>query len=424
MKPIRIGTCALVVFAVLAHGGVEPLARAVFETGTGILLVLWSVRFLNGRRSTVFVPALLLPLLAFTFYVLIQWAFGLSASSYATRTELQLLLSCVILVFLVGQAFRSFEDWKNFVWFLMLFSFAVALFGILQQLTFNGKLYWFRELRYGGMPFGPYVNRNHFAAFAELTVPAALVPLVLGKVRRERLFLVIVLAVVPIAALLFSGSRGGIISFAVELMVLAVWVFLRRAARRQALVGAAALALGLLLVSWLGAGQIVKRFSTTQASEVTSSKRAAMARDTFHIFRDHLLLGTGLGTIQLVYPPYETLYDGRVVNHSHNDYLEVLAETGLIGGVFCAWFLVLLWQSAYRNLVLAPVGRGTAFQLAGLLGAVGFLAHSFVDFSLHIPANAALFLLMSVLSTTEFSAAPAGAPRHHREPVSVAENAD
>ena len=50
-----------------------------------------------------------------------------------------------------------------------------AVFGILQQVTFNGKLYWFREMRYGGIPFGPYVNRNHFAGFVELIIPVALV---------------------------------------------------------------------------------------------------------------------------------------------------------------------------------------------------------------------------------------------------------
>ena len=68
----------------------------------------------------------------------------------------------------------------------MIFGFLVADFGILQHLTFNGKLYWFREMHYGGIPFGPYVNRNHFAGFAELFIPVALVPLMLGKVRRER----------------------------------------------------------------------------------------------------------------------------------------------------------------------------------------------------------------------------------------------
>ena len=70
------------------------------------------------------------------------------------------------------------------------------------------------------IPFGPYVNRNHFAGFAELVTPIALVPLVLGRVRRERLFLVSLFAFVPIIALVLAASRGGLVSFAVEMALL------------------------------------------------------------------------------------------------------------------------------------------------------------------------------------------------------------
>src|SRR5208283_5324230 len=124
------------------------------------------------------------------------------------------------LFFLCVQSYRTRAHWRGFVWFLLLLGFAVSLFAILQHFTFNGKLYWVREMRYGGTPFGPYVNRNHFAGFAELLIPLALVPLVLGKVRRQRLVLVGLFAVVPIMALLLSASRGGIVSFCVELVLL------------------------------------------------------------------------------------------------------------------------------------------------------------------------------------------------------------
>jgi len=111
--------------------------------------------------------------------------------------------------------------------------------------------------------------------------------------------------------------------------------------------------------------------------------------------------GHGLGTLQLVYPPYESLYDGKIVNHTHNDYLEVLAETGLLGGICCAWFLgVLLVQSLER---LRPFNNSfsEALQLSGFLACSGFLVHSLVDFNLHIPANALLFFLMAHLATAE-----------------------
>src|SRR5260370_41103792 len=120
------------------------------------------------------------------------------------------------------------NHWRGLLWFLMSLGFFVSVFGILQHLTFNGKLYWFRVMRYGGFPFAPSVNRNHFAGFAELLIPVALVPLVLGKVRRERWFAVGLLALLPLGALFLSASRGGIISLAAGLGLLTLLLVLRR----------------------------------------------------------------------------------------------------------------------------------------------------------------------------------------------------
>jgi O-antigen ligase len=419
MKFIRIGICALVVFGVASHGAVEDWARAVLEIGAALLFFAWAVRAYLTEEHQLVVSPLLLPLVALLLLVFGQWVFHRTASSYGTRLELQLLLADILLLFLASQAFRTLEDWRSFVWFVMSFGFFVALFGILQHLTFNGKLYWFREMHFGGIPFGPYVNRNHFAGFTELVIPVSLVPLVLGKVRRERWFLVSLFAVVPIGALVLSASRGGIISFSVELGVLFLWLVLRRTVGKHLLSGGAVLLLAFLMVSWLGVQQLVERFSSLQSLEVTVGKRASMRADTWRIFLDHLWTGTGLGTLQLVFPAYETLYDGKIVNHTHNDYLEGLAETGLVGGLCCVWFLgVLLFDSLRR--LSQPIGAfASTMQLSGLVACLGFLTHSLVDFNLHIPANALLFFLMANLATTEIRQATSQVPhsgnaRHRR----------
>src|SRR6266436_842534 len=374
MKFIRIGLCALVVFGVLSHGAVEDWARAVLEIGAALLFIAWAVRaYLTEEQQLVLSP-LLLPLVALSLIVLGQWLFHRTASSYSTRMEFQLLLADILLLFLASQAFRTLEDWRGFVWF---------------------------EMHFGGIPFGPYVNRNHFAGFTELVIPVSLVPLVLGKVRRERWFLVSLFAVVPIGALVLSASRGGIVSFGVEVGALILWLVLRRTAGKHLLSGGAVLLLAFLMVSWLGVQQLVERFSSLQSLEVTVGKRASMRADTWRIFLDHPWTGTGLGTLQLVFPAYETLYDGKIVNHTHNDYLEGLAETGIAGGLCCVWFLgVLLFDSLRR--LSQPVGAfASTVQLAALIACLGFLTHSLVDFNLHIPGNALLFFLMANLAATE-----------------------
>jgi len=415
MKILRIGICALIVFGVAAHGAVEDWARAVLETGAGLLLLVWAIWFyFNRDEQPVFSP-LLPPLAAFSFLVLVQWLFHATASPFHTRMELLLLLADLMVLFLAVQVFRTLEDWRGFVWFGMGFGFLVSIFGILQHLTFNGKLYWFREMRYGGIPFGPYANRNHFAGFAELILPLALVPLVLGRVRRERFLVVGLFAVLPIGALFLSASRGGIVSFGVELGVLALIIVWRRTMGKHIFAAAAILLLALLMVSWLGVGQILQRFSSMQSLEMSEGKRASMRRDTWRIFLDHPLLGTGLGTLQIVFPPYETLYDGKIVNHTHNDYLEALAETGLAGALCCAWFLGVLLSESLKRLRQLNSSFAGALQLAGFIACCGFLVHSLVDFNLHIPANAMLFFLMAHLATADLpQAPPSSSPRRRR----------
>ena len=403
MKLIRIGICALVIFGVATHGAVEDWSRALLEIGAGALFLAWAVLFYFRQEAQLVISPLLLPLGSLLLFALVQWVFHGTASLYQTRMETQLLLADILILFLAAQAYRTLADWRGFVWFAMSFGFVVALFGILQHLTFNGKLYWFREMRFGGIPFGPYVNRNHFAGFAELVIPISLVPLVLGKVRRERWFLVSLFAVVPIGAVFLSASRGGIVSLGVEAGVLILWLLFSRTAGKHLLSGGLVLLLAFLMVSWLGVQQLVARFSSLQSLEVTTGKRASMRADTWHIFLDHPLMGTGLGTLQTVFPAYETLYDGKIVNHSHNDYLEGLAETGIAGGLCCAWFLGVLLFDSLRNLSESRGSFVAALHLSGLVGCLGFLTHSLVDFNLHIPANALLFFLMANLATSEIS---------------------
>jgi O-antigen ligase len=156
-------------------------------------------------------------------------------------------------------------------------------------------------------------------------------------------------------------------------------------------------------VSWLGVNQVLSRFSSLQSLEVTQSKRASMRHGAWKIFLDHPVLGTGLGTLQQVYPPYETLYDGKIVNHAHNDYLELLAETGAIGGLCCAWFLGAVFLGALRHLQDEGNSFANTLRLCGWTGFCGLLVHSLVDFNLHIPSNLLLFLLMGLLACAEIS---------------------
>lgn len=400
MKGIRIGICSLAAFSVFAHGAVEPWSEAVLESGAALLFLWWGIGFASGAFPAVRWNWLLAPVAGLWVYGVLQYALRLTVAPFLTEIELLRFSALAILFFLALQSFETLEDWRGFVWFLLTLGFVVSVLGILQHFTFNGKMYWFRELRYGGVPFGPYVNRNHFAGFVELVAPMGLSVLVLRAERRDQIPLVALFTLLPIGALFLAASRGGIVSFLLEVGLVSVLAFLRRRGANQLVAAAVVVLLAGGLVAWLGVGRALDRFSAYQKLEVTEARRVEMSRDTWRIFLDHPIAGTGLGTLQDVFPRYETLYDGNLVIHSHNDYIELLAETGLIGGICGGLFLALLFRESWARMVQAKHTADLAYHIGALAACCGLLAHSLVDFNLHIPSNLLLFLLQAGLATS------------------------
>src|SRR5205814_10419393 len=100
----------------------------------------------------------------------------------------------------------------------------------------------------------------------------------------------------------------------------------------------------------------------------------------------------------------------------HNDYLEALAETGLLGGLCCGWFLVVLLRKSFSRFRQNDSSFAGALQLSGIVACAGFLVHALVDFNFHIPSNLWLFFFMAHLATAEIQQPPSASPtqRHHR----------
>lgn len=410
MKAIRVGICILVAFAVLAFGAVEAWSQFILEIGAAALLLLWASRTLLDREIEIHGSWLFLPMLGLAGFALVQQRFGLSAYAYATKVELLIAGAYLSLCFLAVQSFRTAQELKHFSWFLLSLSFVVSLFGIVQYFTFNGKLYWSRTLPVNAGPFGPFVNSNHFAGFVELTAPFGVAILSSGAARREEWPIISLFTILPMGALALSGSRGGMAGFLCELVLLG-FVARARVAGGKQLRGVIGLALAAgLLATWLGIGPVVERLEDSTLANISRDRRVSMFKDTWQIFLHNPWAGTGLGTLETVYPGYASYYDGRRVEHAHNDYLELLAEMGLVGALCGLAFVLILFGRALPSLrpARSPVSR--AFYSGAMAACTGLLVHSFVDFNLHIPSNALLFLLLACLATSSISEPQERAP--------------
>jgi len=397
MGAIRVGICGLLAFAVLAAGGVPVWGTAVIEMGAAGLLLLWGVAAIRARRVEIHGNWLYVPVLGLIAFCFAQKLFGVSAYSYATKIEMLKWISYFVISFLAVEAFRTTAQLKAIAAFLISLGFLVALFGIVQYLTFNGRLYWFVPLPHPSEPFGPFVDRDHFAGFVELTAPLGLAMLLQGTWRGGKATFVGLFTAVPLAALVMSGSRGGIVGLGFAAVVL-VFVSPWRGIRIRRLFAFASLVvLAGAFMLWLGANATIQRFDKLTASSISRDQRLSMDRDTWRIVAAHPWAGTGLGTLETVFPQYETVYDARAVDHAHNDYLELLAETGAIGGILGLAFIVVLSQQGFANLHACEDPFNRAFHAGGLAACCALLMHSFVDFNLHVPSNALLFLLLAGL---------------------------
>jgi O-antigen ligase len=400
MTFIRVGICLMVAFAVAAHGAVEPWSETALEVGAAALLAWWGILCATRVAPNIRWNWLFAPLGGFWLWCTAQYLEGLTVSPFLTRIEWLKWSALLVLFFLAVQAFSSVEHWRGFVWFLMVLGFLVSVQGILQYFTFNGKLYWIRELRHGGIPFGPYVNRNHFAGLIELIVPTGLSILLLRAGKRDQLPMILLLTLLPLGALFLSASRGGMVAVLLECGLVMTLISMRRPTRQQLSAVVLVLLLAAGLVSWLGIGQALARFSSLRQYDVSESRRGEMLRDSWRIFTEHRLTGIGLGALPEVFPQYESLYDGSVVQHSHNDYVEALAETGIIGGLCGALFLLILGWGSWSRLTGERHSVDLAYHIGAVAACTGLLVHSLVDFNLHIPSNALIFLLQSALATS------------------------
>lgn len=396
MKGLRIAICVLAAFAVLAFGTVEIWSESIVELGAAVLLLWWSVLVFFRGEIEVRWSAVFWPIVAFIGIVILQLLFRISVYPFLTQVALLKFMACVILFFLAVQAFQTRRDLKTLVWFLMGFGFAVAVFGIAQDYTSHAQLYWFRPLTGGGNPFGPYVDRDHFAGLMELIAPVGMSMIAFRGVRREQVVFVSLLTLLPVAALFLTASRGGAAAFVFEVAFLIVLTRTHHARRGTAAL-ASLLLLAVVFIAWLGAGTVLQRIRSSNLEELSASKRASMVKGAWHILLDHPAAGTGLGTLVAIYPKYETHYDGRIVDHVHNDYAELLAETGIVGGICGAVFLILLFGTARRRLSEEQSAFSRSIHAAGTVACAGFLLHNLVDFNFHIPANGLFFLLEAAI---------------------------
>jgi O-antigen ligase len=456
----------LLIFAPLIRGGNRPLALLILELVALVLAAyaLWRPRF-QQQLSTLLLGMLLLlfvlPLvqlvpLPFTWWASLpgrqDYAQALSqidhdkiltdlhpASLIPYETEaawLALLPPLMVFLVAVGLATRQLQV---LIKVFLGVAAAQAILGLIQYGDGAGSVFYLGNEYMAGSAAGTYINRNHLAGLLEMALPLVLALLTatvghsrqhrshrrrrkknlrqrfahLGELRINQAALYGAVSLAVLLGLVFTRSRAGI-SLAMLGILLCTLVFSNRLGGKNVygLVGTLTV-IGLSLAVMIGLVPVLVRFAYQDS---LADGRWSIFAGVLQGMGEFFPLGSGVGTFMDVFHRYHPQdVPGVLINRAHNDYIEWILENGLVAAVMLVLFTVLylyqwsrVWcRGTWSIFRFAQVGAGIALLLMAL--------HTFVDFNLHIPANAIFFAFLAAV----FFHYSQEEHRHERKPQST-----
>ena len=345
---------------------------------------------------------------------------SLSIVPSETLREGLFLAACFILGFLVLKTVVRGRRIRTIITVIVCSGVFQALYGFFELHRDDPRLLFYKKTFYPDLVTGTFVNRNHFSGYLEMVIPLAL-GLVLARTNllsfeadgfREKFLLwtskeglgnVLILASVVVMSLgiVMSNSRSGLVVLGLILFLflgLSLFSYSQTGYRRPWIGKSIQTTILLVtaLVIYIGVGSTIRRFAR---DDLLLDARSVYWANSADIVRDFPLFGTGLGTFASVYNAYETRGgDDKQLVHAHHDYLEAVAELGLVGAVILIGGVLYLATRAFLVWRKRRDAQARGLALGGLVSLAGMGVHAFTDFNLHIPANMVLFTVTLCLT--------------------------
>ena len=356
----------------------DPSVTFAYEIGIFLLAGYCSAsEALRPDATALTIPALapilapILALVAISLWGFAQLAMGATVYRYATWEASLRTMTFGATAWVGAKTLRDARLRWRFLSAFAWFGCALSLLSVVAYFTSRGRILWIFASPYPDV-WGPFLSRNDFAGFMELSFPVALL-LAMERRAQDSGFGTVpgwnpawepnwVPARFPLwapawmlAAGLASGSRAGAVLLLAE-AGLVLGLISRRRAAAKFIMWATLLALA------AGAGTLAGRF----AEKDPWRYRREIAQSTLKLIGEHPWRGYGLGTYSDVYPAYATFDIGAVVEHAHNQWLEWAAEGGIP--------LALAW------LTLAVGMSVRAVRSVWGIGIVAAFLHALVDY--------------------------------------------
>ena len=331
----------------------------------------------------------------------------LSFYPWATGRELCLVLVVVTVFIVVVNVYRSEQQIKRLLGVIALVGGGIAVLALAGGLFGNGKIYWLIPSGHKVTYSGSFINHSHYGQFMNLSIGAAFGLLLVKlheKFSRHRItpvavtrsdkggmrvvWLLTIMIIIGIASIFASLTRGGMISFLIAgAFTTIVLTRNRRPNGRNWIM--AVIALGAFVcILYVGFEAVYDRLATLRDVDKYED-RWGVVKDLIPLACQFPLLGTGLGSLEMVYQIFDRSMSSKLMVHADNEYIQTIVEMGMIGMNLVVIFAVIVWYNYYRIVrhVRVPI-RWAAFGLG--FGVLAVMLHSFSDYGQHVPANACL----------------------------------
>ena len=398
---------SILIFGPLAFGAVRPLEFIVLQSLTMGVVLLWIFRLWLKPRPVFFYPPICWAVIAFVIYAIVRYQ--LAPIEYVARLELIKILVYAFLFFAIINNLNRQESAQIIVVALIALAFALSAFGIFQIITRYEKVWgMIKPEGYVIRASGTFINPNSFGGFLEMILPLALACTLIGRFKHASKVIFGYASLVLIVAIGASLSRGAWISTVLMLITFfTVLVFRRDFHFRSVVVLTVLLAIGIGAVATTEPAQ--KRFEKVFTKGQLKDDRAIYWNIAVQLWRENVWIGAGPGHYDYRFREYRPPELQARPQFAHNDYVNTLADWGIVGlsiiAAFIALFYAGIWKSwRFVQRSSSDLGRKksnkAAFVLGGSFGVLTLLFHSFVDFNMQIPANAVVCFTLIALITT------------------------
>jgi O-antigen ligase len=402
--------CLILIVAPFLFGATRPIDFVWVQGLTTLALGLWAARFWMRQEYRILWPPFAWAVLAIVGYIV--WRYSTADVEYVARLEMNRIFVYTALFFIVLDNFNNKEWTQVIVCALIFIGMAASMYAVYQFATGSRMIYNTPQpVAYHGRAGGPFVCPNHLADYIAMVLPLAFALTLMARLNVVLKILLCYAGIVMLAGAFVTLSRAGCAALALGLLAMFSVLIFNRDFRLKAII---AIAVILIPSAWIATKSI-----NAQHRMKKGFSEAGFGDDRFLIWpaatsmwRENYWTGVGPGHFDLRYRPYRPFLEQLQARpeYVHNDYLNALADYGIIGftlitaglGVF--WLgVVRIWRYVRRsNDFGSRQSTRAAIVLGACCGLLAVMLHSIVDFNIHIPALAIVVVTLLAVVTAQW----------------------